>query len=65
MLVGRASSLVPTTPGSLDVQEGAQVLALGLLGVPTEPALSFALLCHMAHLVPVPLVGTIEARGHL
>lgn len=65
VLVGRASSLLPTTPGSLGVQEGAQVLALGLLGVPKEPALSFALLYHMAHLVPVTLVGTIEARRHL
>jgi hypothetical protein len=65
VLVARASSLVPTTPGSLGVQEGAHVLALGLLGVPGEPALSFALLYHMAHLIPVTLVGMIEARRHL
>ncbi|MFO0577892.1 MAG: lysylphosphatidylglycerol synthase transmembrane domain-containing protein [Polyangia bacterium] len=65
MLAGRASGLLPTTPGQFGVMEGAMVLALGFLGVAATQALPFALLFHVAHFVPVTVVGLIEARRHL
>jgi hypothetical protein len=65
MLAGRASGLLPTTPGQFGVMEGAMVLALGFLGVEATRALPFALLFHVAHFVPVTVVGLIEARRHL
>lgn len=65
MLAGRASGLLPTTPGQFGVMEGAMVLALGFLGVEPTRALPFALLFHVAHFVPVTVVGLIEARRHL
>jgi hypothetical protein len=62
MLVARAAGLVPSTPGQFGVQEAGVVVALGLVGVDHNRALAVALLHHMAHFVPVTLVGLVELR---
>jgi len=62
MLVARAAGLVPSTPGQFGVQEAGVVIALGLVGVDHNRALAVALLHHMAHFVPVTLVGLVELR---
>lgn len=48
---------VPSTPGYFGVQEYLAVLALSAFGVDKEPALGFAMVYHLAWLVPVNLVG--------
>lgn len=62
MLVARAAGIVPSTPGQFGVQEAGVVLALKLCGVDESRALAVALLHHMAHFVPVTLVGLVELR---
>jgi uncharacterized membrane protein YbhN (UPF0104 family) len=62
MLVARAAGLVPSTPGQFGVQEAGVVVALGLVGVDHNRALAVALLHHMAHFVPVTLVGLVELK---
>ena len=62
MLVARAAGIVPSTPGQFGVQEAGVVVVLGLLGVDHNRALAVALLHHMAHFVPVTLVGLVELR---
>jgi len=62
MLVARAAGIVPSTPGQFGVQEAGVVVALGLLGIDHNRALAVALLHHMAHFVPVTLVGLVELR---
>ncbi|HWE27992.1 MAG TPA: lysylphosphatidylglycerol synthase transmembrane domain-containing protein [Polyangia bacterium] len=62
MLVARAAGIVPSTPGQFGVQEAGVVVALGFLGVDHNRALAVALLHHMAHFVPVTLVGLVELR---
>lgn len=62
MLVARAAGIVPSTPGQFGVQEAGVVVALGLVGVDHNRALAVALLHHMAHFVPVTLVGLVELR---
>jgi glycosyltransferase 2 family protein len=62
MLAARAAGLVPSTPGQFGVQEAGVVLALGLVGVDHNRALAIALLHHMAHFVPVTLVGLVELK---
>lgn len=62
MLVARAAGLLPSTPGQFGVQEAGVVVALGLCGVDHNRALAVALLHHMAHFVPVTLIGLIELR---
>jgi len=62
MLVARAAGLVPSTPGQFGVQEAGVVVALGLIGVDHNRALAVALLHHMAHFVPVTLIGLVELR---
>jgi uncharacterized membrane protein YbhN (UPF0104 family) len=53
---------VPSTPGQFGVQEAGVVIALGLVGVDHNRALAVALLHHMAHFVPVTLIGLVELR---
>ena len=62
MLVARAAGLVPSTPGQFGVQEAGVVVALGLVGVDHNRALAVALLHHMAHFVPVTLLGLFEMK---
>jgi hypothetical protein len=62
MLAARAVGIVPSTPGQFGVQEAGVVLALKLCGVDESRALAVALLHHMAHFVPVTLVGLVELR---
>ena len=62
MLVARAAGLVPSTPGQFGVQEAGVVVALGLLGIDHNRALAVALLHHMAHFIPVTLIGLVEMR---
>ena len=62
MLVARAAGLVPSTPGQFGVQEAGVVVALGLVGVDHNRALAVALLHHMAHFVPVTLIGLVEMK---
>jgi len=62
MLVARGAGLLPSTPGQFGVQEAGVVLALGLVGVDHARALAVALLHHMAHFVPVTLVGLVELK---
>ena len=62
MLVARAAGLVPSTPGQFGVQEAGVVIALGLVGVDHNRALAVALLHHMAHFIPVTLIGLVELK---
>jgi uncharacterized membrane protein YbhN (UPF0104 family) len=62
MLVARAAGIVPSTPGQFGVQEAGVVIALGLIGVDHNRALAVALLHHIAHFVPVTLVGLVELK---
>lgn len=62
MLVARAAGLVPSTPGQFGVQEAGVVVVLSLAGVDHSRALAVALLHHMAHFIPVTLVGLYEMR---
>ncbi|MGZ3442232.1 MAG: lysylphosphatidylglycerol synthase transmembrane domain-containing protein [Polyangia bacterium] len=62
MLVARAAGIVPSTPGQFGVQEAGVVIALGLVGVDHNRALAVALLHHIAHFVPVTLVGLVELK---
>lgn len=65
MLMGRLAGLVPTTPGQFGVLEATMVMGLALCGVEVSRALPCALLFHLAHFLPVTVVGLIEARRHL
>lgn len=65
MLMGRLAGLVPTTPGQFGVLEATMVMGLALCGVDVSRALPCALLFHLAHFLPVTIVGLIEARRHL
>jgi uncharacterized membrane protein YbhN (UPF0104 family) len=58
----RLSGIVPTTPGTFGVVEGALVLMLGWMGVPAEEALSAALIYHAVHFVPSTVLGLFEWR---
>jgi uncharacterized protein (TIRG00374 family) len=62
MLVARAAGIVPSTPGQFGVQEAGVVGALGLLGVDHSRALAVALLHHVAHFLPVTIIGLVEMR---
>lgn len=65
MLMGRLAGLVPTTPGQFGVLEATMVMGLALCGVDVSRALPCALLFHLAHFLPVTVVGLIEARRHI
>ena len=53
------SLLLPATPGHLGVLEAGAVVALTAAGVSPEPALAFALVYHLVHLVPGTLLGVL------
>ncbi len=57
VIASTAANVVAVSPGNTGPFEVAVVLALIGLGAPREPALAFALLYHLVHLVPVGLMG--------
>lgn len=57
MLATTLSAAASVSPGNAGVYELSVVLALASLGVGREHALAFALGYHVAHLVPVAVVG--------
>ncbi len=57
VIASTAANVVAVSPGNTGPFEVAVVLALMGLGAPREPALAFALLYHLVHLVPVGLMG--------
>jgi uncharacterized membrane protein YbhN (UPF0104 family) len=61
-----AANVIALSPGNAGPFELSVVLALAGLGVAREPALAFALLYHLVHLLPVGVLGGIallrEAR---
>jgi len=61
-----AANAIAMSPGNAGPFELAAMLPLAGLGVPTEPALAFALLLHVVHLAPAAVLGGIallrEAR---
>jgi uncharacterized membrane protein YbhN (UPF0104 family) len=52
-----AANIVVVSPGNAGPFELAAVLALASVGVDRAPALAFALLYHLVHLVPVAVLG--------
>ena len=62
VLVARLAGLLPSTPGQFGVVEAGLVLAMGALGIQPTQALAVAVLYHMAHFVPVTVVGLWELR---
>ncbi|MDB4968495.1 MAG: hypothetical protein JWN44_4184 [Myxococcales bacterium] len=62
MLVARGAGLVPSTPGQFGVQEAGVVGAMSLVGVDHNRALAVALLHHVAHFIPVTLIGLVELK---
>jgi peptidoglycan/xylan/chitin deacetylase (PgdA/CDA1 family)/uncharacterized membrane protein YbhN (UPF0104 family) len=57
MLATTLSAAASISPGNAGAFELAVVLALGPLGIHSEPALAFAIGYHAVHLVPVAIVG--------
>lgn len=57
VIASTAANVVAVSPGNTGPFEAAVVLAMIGLGAPREPALAFALLYHLVHLVPVGLMG--------
>jgi uncharacterized membrane protein YbhN (UPF0104 family) len=57
VVASTAANVVAISPGNTGPFEVAVALALIGLGAPREQALAFALMYHLAHLVPVGLIG--------
>jgi uncharacterized membrane protein YbhN (UPF0104 family) len=51
------ASALPSTPGQIGLLEAGAVFALLGLGVGPNSAMAFALLYHLAHLLPITLLG--------
>jgi uncharacterized protein (TIRG00374 family) len=64
-LAVNAAIAVPATPGQIGLFEAAAVLALGAFGAEPPRALSFALLYHAAHVLPVTALGLAGMRPFL
>jgi uncharacterized protein (TIRG00374 family) len=62
VLVARIAGLLPSTPGQFGVMEAGMAVAMVALGVDRNLALAAAVLYHVAHFVPVTLVGLFELR---
>jgi uncharacterized protein (TIRG00374 family) len=62
VLVARLAGVLPSTPGQFGVIEAGIVVALSALGVDRNQALAAAVLYHLAHFVPVTVVGLWELR---
>ena len=61
LLTVNLAIVVPSTPGQMGVLELGAVVGLQTLGVDRAPALAFALLYHAMQVVPVVLVGLLDA----
>jgi uncharacterized membrane protein YbhN (UPF0104 family) len=61
-LVARFAGVVPSTPGQFGVIEAGLVLALAAFKVDGARALAVAVIYHLAHFVPVTMVGIWELR---
>jgi uncharacterized membrane protein YbhN (UPF0104 family) len=57
VLATAAANAIAVSPGNAGPFELAAMLPLAGLGVPREAALAFALLFHLAHLVPIAAIG--------
>jgi hypothetical protein len=57
VLAGSVAAAVPLAPGNAGSFELATTIAMGGVGASSEAALAFALVYHLAHLVPVAVLG--------
>lgn len=62
LLAVNMAALVPGLPGNAGTFEVSCSLALAAVGLPTAPALSFALVYHAVHTIPVTIAGVILQR---
>jgi uncharacterized protein (TIRG00374 family) len=62
VLVARLAGLVPSTPGQFGVVEAGMVVTMGAFHVPVDRALAVAVLYHLAHFVPVTVIGLLQVR---
>ncbi len=62
LLAVNMAALVPGLPGNVGTFEVSCSLALGAVGLPAAPALSFALVYHAAHTIPVTIAGVVLQR---
>jgi uncharacterized protein (TIRG00374 family) len=53
------SLLLPATPGSIGVLQGAIVLSLAVFNIPQANALSFAIVFHLMELITMDVLGAI------
>ena len=51
--------VAPNAPANLGAFEAGAVLALAVVGVPTSPAVAFALGYHLVHMVPIVVAGGV------
>jgi uncharacterized membrane protein YbhN (UPF0104 family) len=66
-LVGiNAAIAIPTLPGNFGTFEAGATMALVMSGAPREVAVSYALIFHLTHVVPVAVVATVVylVRSH-
>lgn len=56
-MVVNLALVMPLTPGQMGIVEAGVVGALQLLGTPREPALAFAIIYHIAQVLPTALLG--------
>lgn len=59
LLIINLSIAVPTTPANIGPLQLGALLATRMLGIPSEPALAFALLYHAVQIFPLLLVGFV------
>ncbi|MFL5303721.1 MAG: lysylphosphatidylglycerol synthase transmembrane domain-containing protein [Polyangia bacterium] len=59
LLAINVAMAVPSSPAGAGAFEGAVVVVLTLAGIGKSPALAFALLYHLAQVVPVTIAGTL------
>jgi hypothetical protein len=62
LLFVNLATAIPASPGQLGTHELGALTALRVQGVPAEQAVAFALLYHAAQLVPVLVLGLVDAR---
>lgn len=56
--------LIPSSPGFIGVYHFAATITLSTYGIPSESALSFALVLHAAQYIPITLLGFYFLRKH-
>jgi uncharacterized membrane protein YbhN (UPF0104 family) len=65
LLFVNLATAIPASPGQLGTHEIASAAAMRMQGALPEQAVAFALLYHFAQLVPVLLLGLVDARTTL